>query len=97
MAKAESDLELSLVEVCQRILHLPAISIDHDFFTDLHGHSLLAARVVTEFRNCVPDVPVSVRDFYEFRTLRKLASASSHSPMVRCTWPRLLCAVALPG
>jgi non-ribosomal peptide synthetase-like protein len=75
MAKAESDLELSLVEVCQRILHLPAISIDHDFFTDLHGHSLLAARVVTEFRNCVPDVPVSVRDFYEFRTLRKLASA----------------------
>ena len=75
MAKAESDLEVSLVDACQRILHLPAISIDHDFCTDLHGHSLLAARVVTDFRNSVPDVPVSVRDFYEFRTLRKLAAA----------------------
>jgi non-ribosomal peptide synthetase-like protein len=75
IAAAETDLERSIVDVWQRILHLPAVSIDHDFFVDLHGHSLLAARIVTEFRNNCPDVAVSVRDFYEYRTVRKLAAA----------------------
>lgn len=75
IAAAETDLERNIVEVWQRILHLPAVSIDHDFFVDLHGHSLLAARIVTEFRNSFPGVAVSVRDFYEYRTVRKLAAA----------------------
>ncbi len=75
IAAAETDLERGIVDVWQRILHLPAISIDHDFFVDLRGHSLLAARIVTEFRNNFPDIALSVRDIYEFRTIRKLASA----------------------
>jgi non-ribosomal peptide synthetase-like protein len=82
IAAAETDLERSIVEVWQRILHLPAVSIDHDFFVDLHGHSLLAARIVTELRNNFPDVAVSVRDFYEHRTVRKLAAALAGRRMV---------------
>jgi non-ribosomal peptide synthetase-like protein len=75
IAAAETELERSIVDVWQRILYLPAVSIDHDFFVDLRGHSLLAARIVTEFRNNFADVPVSVRDIYEYRTVRKLAAA----------------------
>lgn len=72
---ATTDLERGIADVWQRILQLPAISIDHDFFVDLHGHSLLAARIVTEFRSVNPDVTISVRDFYEHRTVRRLAAA----------------------
>jgi non-ribosomal peptide synthetase-like protein len=74
IAVAETDLERSIVDVWQRILHLPAVSIDHDFFVDLRGHSLLAARIVTEFRNNFADIAISVRDIYEYRTVRKLAA-----------------------
>lgn len=71
----QTDLERSLVEICQRMLHLPAVSIDHDFFVDLRGHSLLVARIVTEFRTSTPGIAISVRDFYEHRTIRRLAAA----------------------
>jgi non-ribosomal peptide synthetase-like protein len=74
IAGAETELERGVVEIWQRIMHLPAVSIDHDFFRDLRGHSLLAARIVTEIRNSIPDVTISVRDVYEYPTVRKLAA-----------------------
>ena len=70
----QTDLERDLVDVCQRILHLPAVSVDHDFFVDLRCHSLLIARIVTEFRTAFPGIAISVRDFYEHRTVGKLAA-----------------------
>lgn len=83
IAAAETGLERDLVCVWQRILHVPAVSIDHDFFVDLGGHSLLAARIVTEFRNTFPEIAVSVRDLYECRTVRKLATALMERRMKR--------------
>ena len=49
------------------------ISIDDDFFLDLRGHSFFAAQAVTELRKQFPGVSVSVPDFYEYRTVRRLA------------------------
>ena len=57
-------------------MHVSAVSIDDDFFVDLHGHSLLAARVVSELRSVIAGVDVSVRDIYQHRTIRNLAAAA---------------------
>ena len=74
IAVAETELQRDMVGVWHRIMHVSAVSIDDDFFVDLHGHSLLAARVVSELRSVIAGVDVSVRDIYQHRTIRNLAA-----------------------
>ncbi len=72
VAPPESDLERAIAAVWAERLGTPAISIDDDFFLDLGGHSLIAAQMVTLLRERVAH-PVTVRDAYQFPTIRRLA------------------------
>jgi non-ribosomal peptide synthetase-like protein len=74
IAVAETELQRGMVAVWHRIMHVSNVSIDDDFFVDLHGHSLLAARVVSELRSVMAGVDVSVRDIYQHRTIRNLSA-----------------------
>jgi non-ribosomal peptide synthetase-like protein len=69
----ESDLEKRLAASWAAAFQLPAISVTADFFLDLGGHSLLASQAVSLVRASVPEAPISVRDFYDHRTVRRLA------------------------
>lgn len=70
----ETELERSVARAWCEAFALPAISVTDDFFLDLGGHSLLASRCASALREMMPDVQVSVRDFYEHRTIRRLAA-----------------------
>ena len=73
IAGAETELQRGMAGVWRRIMHVSTVSIDDDFFFDLHGHSLLAARVVSELRSAMGGFDVSVRDIYQHRTIRNLS------------------------
>ena len=67
------------------------ISVEDDFFTDLGGSSLLAARLVSLMRGDPELASVAVRDIYEARTIGQLAqrvgpsveTTSDHPPESR--------------
>ena len=69
----QTPLQRVLVDVWERVLLVSPISICDDFFSDLHGHSLAAAKIVTELRESLKTIRVSVRDFYQHRTIESLA------------------------
>ncbi|HXX70368.1 MAG TPA: amino acid adenylation domain-containing protein, partial [Polyangiaceae bacterium] len=65
-------LESALLRAFSGVLQNEAISIDDDFFLDLGGYSLLAARVVSYLRTDFA-LDVALRDVYEHPTIEKLA------------------------
>jgi non-ribosomal peptide synthetase-like protein len=66
-------LQRMIADAWERTLVVSPVSIQDDFFLDLHGHSLTAAKVVTELREKFGSVQISVRDIYEHRTIERLA------------------------
>jgi non-ribosomal peptide synthetase-like protein len=69
-----NETERQIAAAWQEIFRLPEISVEADFFVDLNGHSLLAARTVTLMRRLTGSMKISVRDVYEHRTIRSLAA-----------------------
>ncbi|CAA2143004.1 Pls/PosA family non-ribosomal peptide synthetase [Hyphomicrobium sp. ghe19] len=69
-----SELETRIAAAWSEAFRLPSISVADDFFLDLGGHSLLASRCASRVREAIAGVQVSVRDFYEHRSVRALAS-----------------------
>ena len=67
-------LELAIVREWETVLGISPISIHDDFFADVHGHSLAAAKIVSALRRKLKTVAISVRDVYEHRTVSTLAS-----------------------
>lgn len=53
------------------------ISVDHDFFNDLGGDSLLAAQLISRLRDNPATASLTVRDLYETRTVAALAKRVS--------------------
>ncbi|MBS0231921.1 MAG: amino acid adenylation domain-containing protein [Proteobacteria bacterium] len=70
----ENDLERQVAAAWGEAFRLPAVSVTDDFFLDLGGHSLLASRCASVLRAAMPEAQISVRDFYEHRTVRRLAA-----------------------
>jgi non-ribosomal peptide synthetase-like protein len=68
-----TELERIVVETLEREFQVSPVSVEADFFLDLNGHSLNAARVVTDLRAKLNTVRVSVRDLYAHRTVRLLS------------------------
>ena len=68
------DMEAAIVQAWEKCLQVSPVSVVDDFFLDLSGHSLLAARVVTELRTQLGTSRISVRDLYKCRTVRALSS-----------------------
>jgi non-ribosomal peptide synthetase-like protein len=67
-----NELEADIVKVWEEQLNIKSISMDDDFFRDLKANSMSAAHVVTELRNRLGTLHVSVRDLYNHRTVRGL-------------------------
>ena len=68
----QTELERQIVGVWQETLGTESISVTDDFFLDLGGHSLVAARMATRLRQRISRT-VTVRDAYECPTVRALA------------------------
>jgi acyl carrier protein len=72
-------LEGRIAEVWRDVFGVPAVSVEDDFFVDLGGHSLTAARMVTRLRERVPH-EVAVRDVYDCPSVRALANRLESRP-----------------
>ncbi len=69
----ENELEQQIVEVWRECFRVSAISIEDDFFADLQGHSLMAAKVTRAMRERIGLTHFSVRDIYRHSTVKELA------------------------
>ena len=67
--------EARLLTAAKSVLGLPVVNFDSDFFTDLGGHSLIAARFVSELRKTPELASIALQDMYSLRTLRKIGAA----------------------
>jgi non-ribosomal peptide synthetase-like protein len=68
-----TETEAVLLDAARRALPPQAIPFDADFFTDLGGHSLVAARFVSAVRLVPRLAGITLQDVYKFRTLRAIA------------------------
>jgi len=66
--------EAALLDAAKRILAIPVIPFEADFFTDLGGQSMIAARFVSEVRKVPGLAGLAMRDVYTHRTLRRIAA-----------------------
>ena len=69
-----TETEALLLSAAQKALPPQAIPFDADFFTDLGGHSLVAARFVSSVRTQPRLAGVTLQDVYKLRTLRAIAA-----------------------
>lgn len=70
----KTKLEKSIALTWQKIFKQSKISTDADFFYDLGGHSLFAAKVISELRKHQGLEKISMLDLYTYPTIEKLAS-----------------------
>ncbi len=73
-APPSDPLERELLAEWQRLFATDAIRLDEHFFNDLGGDSLLAAGLVSQLRARPQFIQVSMRDLYQFPTVRELAA-----------------------
>ena len=66
--------EAQLLKAATEALRLRSIGFEADFFTELGGHSMLAARFVSEVRKIPLLASIALRDVYAGRTLRGIAA-----------------------
>jgi non-ribosomal peptide synthetase-like protein len=72
-------MQRRIAQVWCEVLGVGEVCADEDFFTDLGGYSLLAARAVTLLRERL-GCSVAVRDLYECPTVEQLAARVSAGP-----------------
>ena len=65
--------EAHLLKAAREALALPVVDLDGDFFTELGGNSLSAARFVSELRRVPHFAGAAMQDVYAARSIRKLA------------------------
>ena len=100
--KAGATVSEKILFVVQQMMPGQKISLDQDFFTDLGGHSFLAAVFVSELRDKAGIPNASLKDVYMHRPLSKLAACwetaskehpkkepFNHTPQ----WQYLLCGI----
>jgi non-ribosomal peptide synthetase-like protein len=75
----ETPLEREMAIVWSKILGVPDISIDADFFYDLGGHSLFAAQLISQLRKLPALSTLSILDLYKNPTIKQLAQKFNHS------------------
>ena len=74
LAPPETATEAALLAAWREALAQQAISVTDDFFEDLGGHSLRAARMVSLARATPSLASVSIQDLYAAPTIRSLAA-----------------------
>jgi non-ribosomal peptide synthetase-like protein len=68
-----TQLENSLATTWAQVLGRDRVSVEDDFFTDLGGHSLAAAQVISKLRQEAKLQGLSIGDLYSNATVRSLA------------------------
>ena len=68
-----SETEATLLAAAQKAFPGQALAFDADFFTELGGHSLIAAQFVSAVRLTPAFATLTMQDIYKFRTLRGIA------------------------
>ena len=66
-----NDLEQQIAEIWQRLLNVPQVGLNDNFF-DLGGHSLLTVQAHRQLKEVV-DKEISITDMFRFPTIRSLA------------------------
>ena len=79
---APSPLEGIFAEVLAEVMGLEQVSVDSNFFDDLGADSMVMARFCARVRKR-PELPaVSIKDIYQHRTIKSLATALAGDPSV---------------
>ncbi len=105
-------LENLLIEKAKEIFPGQPIRLDDDFFTDMGGHSLLAAQFISKVRKDPMGGFITLQDMYDARTLRGVAALQvargaldrvqaevvkrNHPPLMRRFWCGLAQAAVMP-
>ncbi len=72
---SESSTETAFAEVLAEVMGVEHVSVDSNFFDDLGADSMVMARFCARVRK-LPDLPsVSIKDIYQHRTIKSLATA----------------------
>jgi non-ribosomal peptide synthetase-like protein len=66
-------MEEKLAQMWSELFSLPQISVEDNFFLDLGGHSLMAAKLATKIRDVYPG-QFAIKDIYSKPTVRLLAA-----------------------
>ncbi|TAL78203.1 MAG: amino acid adenylation domain-containing protein [Beijerinckiaceae bacterium] len=69
-----NETEELLLAAAKRVLPPQPIPLDADFFTDLGGHSLIAARFISVVRETPRLAGITLQDVYAARSLRAMAT-----------------------
>lgn len=69
----DTDLEKEIALVWEKALDCYPVSVDADFFYDLGGHSLFAAKIISNLRNLPQLKNISILDLYKNPTIKQLA------------------------
>ena len=77
---AETPLEEALFNALSKLFPGLPIRRDADFFADLGGHSLFAARLASTLRADPRFTHVTVRDIYQHRVIGRIAAALQAAP-----------------
>jgi non-ribosomal peptide synthetase-like protein len=72
-------LETEIVKIWEAHLDVDPVSVEDDFFKDLKGNSLSAAHVVTDMRERLQTLHLSVKDLYDQRTVRGISRGLRNS------------------
>ena len=74
-AWSESNTGSALADVLADVVRVERVSVDSNFFDDLGADSMVMAQFCARVRKR-PDLPsVSIKDVYQHRTIRSLATA----------------------
>ncbi len=70
----KTSTEALLLAAAHNVMPGRAIGFDADFFTDMGGHSLIAAQFVSRVRADPQFAGITLQDMYQLRSLRKIAA-----------------------
>ncbi|MFL6045439.1 MAG: Pls/PosA family non-ribosomal peptide synthetase [Propionibacteriaceae bacterium] len=75
VVSASSSIESGFAEVLAEVVNVDQVSVDSNFFDDLAADSMVMAQFCARVRKR-PDLPsVSIKDIYQYPTIRSLATA----------------------
>jgi len=75
VVSASSSIESGFAEVLAEVVNIDQVSVDSNFFDDLAADSMVMAQFCARVRKR-PDLPsVSIKDIYQYPTIRSLATA----------------------
>ncbi len=74
-----TETEKTILTAAQKAFPGQALAFDADFFTELGGHSLIAAQFVSAVRLTPQFATLTMQDIYKHRTLRGIAASLDHA------------------